>query len=75
MSMDRGPNKRRHCYLDERKRASAPEVSIKGDVESAGWCNCQRAAGRQGLELLWSVVLQVSVEKRCYDEVYKNLDV
>jgi len=59
-----GPNKRQHCYLGKHKRARAPEVTIKGDVKSAGWCNCQRAAGVQRLELLWSVGLQVSAEKK-----------
>lgn len=58
-----GPNKRQHCYLGEHKRARTPEVSIKGDIKSAGWCNCQRAAGMQGLELLWPVGLQVSAVK------------
>lgn len=71
--MDMGPIERQHCYLDECKTARAPEVSIKGDVKSGGWYNCQRAAGMQGLELLWPVGLQVSAEKRCSDEVYMKL--
>lgn len=59
-----GPNKRQHFYLGEHKRARAPEVSIKGDLKNAGWCNSQSAAGMQGLELLWPVELQVSAERR-----------
>lgn len=61
--MNMGLNKRQHCYLDENKRARAPEVSIKGDVKRTGWCNCQRAAGFHGLEILWLVGLQVSAEE------------
>lgn len=62
--MNMGLNKRQHCYLDEHKRARAPEVSIKGHVKRAVWCNRQRTAGFPGLQILWLVGVQVSAEER-----------